>query len=154
DDRLADAVDVAAGGQVHDGVGAEVDGGVELVQFVVDLAGDGGVADVGVDLTSAGDADRHRLQPLGQVDLVGRDDHAPAGDLGADQLGVEILAAGDVVHLGGGLALAGDFELCHRRGSSRASWWRVRTGGREGRREGRAGSRSLRRHYPDQVPGS
>src|SRR5205823_4623499 len=46
DDGPADGVDVAAGGQVHDRVGAEVDGRVQFLQLVVDLAGDGRVADV------------------------------------------------------------------------------------------------------------
>ena len=48
-----------------------------------------------------------------QVDRVGRDDHAAAGDLGADQLRVEVFALGDVLHLGGDDALAGGFELGH-----------------------------------------
>ena len=50
DDRLADGVDVAAGRQVHHRVGAEVHGRVQLFQLAVDVAGDGRVADVGVDL--------------------------------------------------------------------------------------------------------
>jgi hypothetical protein len=112
-DRQADGVDVAAGGQVHDGVGAEVDGGVQLLQFVVDGAGDGRVADVGVDLAGGGDADRHRLQPLRQVDRVGRDDHPAAGHLVADQVSVEVLAAGNVTHLVRDDAPAGGFELGH-----------------------------------------
>ena len=40
---------VAAGGKIHDRVGAVVDGGVELLEFFVDVRGDGGVADVGID---------------------------------------------------------------------------------------------------------
>ena len=113
DDRLADAVDVPAGGQVHHRVGAEVDGGVQLLQFVVHLAGDGRVADVRVDLARRRDADGHRLQLLRQVDRVRGDDHPAAGDLGADQFRVEVLAAGDELHLGGDGALAGGFELGH-----------------------------------------
>src|SRR5262249_36182581 len=111
DDGLADGVDVAAGGQVHDGVGAEVDGGVELLQLVVDLAGDGRVADVGVDLAPGGDADAHRLEAPGQVGLVGGDDHPAAGHLVADQLGLEVLALGDEGHLVGDHAPAGGLKL-------------------------------------------
>src|SRR5262249_7756490 len=111
DDGLADGVDVPPGGQVHDGVGAEVDGRVQLLQLVVDLAGDGRVADVGVDLALGGDADAHRLEAPGQVDLVGGDDHAPAGHLVADQLGLEVLALGDEGHLLGDDAPAGGVQL-------------------------------------------
>jgi hypothetical protein len=46
---------------------------------------------------------------------VGRDDQAAAGDFRADQLDVEVFAAGDVVHLRGDGVLAGGFELGHRR---------------------------------------
>src|SRR5207248_3239187 len=117
DDGLADGVDVAAGGEVHDRVGAQVDGRVQLLQLVVDLAGDGGVADVGVDLAGGRHADGHRLQPLLQVGRVGRDDHAAAGDLVADQPGVQVLAAGDVTHFVRNPALAGGFNLGHEQDS-------------------------------------
>ncbi len=58
DDRLTDGIDVPAGGQVHHRVCAQVDGGVQLLELVVDLARDGGVADIGVDLALCCDADR------------------------------------------------------------------------------------------------
>ncbi len=45
-------------------------------------------------LRAGGDADAHRLEPLLEVDLVGRDDHPAAGDFGADQLRLEALRAG------------------------------------------------------------
>ena len=45
---------------------------------------------------------------------VGRDDHPAPGDLGPDQLGLEVLAPGDVLHLGGDLSLPRLFDLCHR----------------------------------------
>ncbi len=38
-DGFANHRNVAACGQVHDGVGAEVDGGVELAQLFVDVGG-------------------------------------------------------------------------------------------------------------------
>jgi len=113
DDRLADGVDVAAGRQVHHGVGAKVDGGVQLFQLVVDRAGDGGVADVRVDLAQGRDADRHWLEVLLEVVDVGRDDHAAARDLGTNQVGVEVFPLGDEVHLRSDRALAGSFELGH-----------------------------------------
>ena len=88
------------------------DGRVQLLQLVVDLAGDGRVADVGVDL--AGEPTPMAIgSSRREVDRVGRDDHAAAGDLVADQFRVEGLAAGDVVHLVGDDALAGRFDLRH-----------------------------------------
>ena len=78
---------------------AEVDGRVELFQLFVHVAGDGRVADVGVDLGAGGDADPHRLEPLFEMHLVGRNDHPPAGDLVADQLRLKVLAPGDEFHL-------------------------------------------------------
>ena len=78
DDGFANGVNVAAGGEIHDGVGSVVDGGVELFEFFVDVGGDGGVADVGVDFAERFDADGHGLE-FGMVD-VGGDDHASASD--------------------------------------------------------------------------
>ena len=128
DDRLADAVDVAAGREVHHGVGPVVHGVVQFIELAGDITGDGGVADVGVDLDAGHLADRHRVEPLGDVLDVGRDDEAPARDLVADQLGRELFALGDAVHLGGDGALAGAVHLSD------------------------AGHRdSLRRYEPDQV---
>jgi hypothetical protein len=86
-----------------------------------DVGGDGGVADIGVDLDEEVAADRHRLA-FGVVD-VGGDDGAAAGDLVADEFGgdevgdggaeilavaalvarrfaAEVLALGDIFHLG------------------------------------------------------
>ena len=113
DDGPADGVDVAAGGEVHHGVGAEVDGHPELGQLVVDVGGDGRVADVGVDLANGLDADAHRLEPLLEVLAVGGDHHPPPGDLGADRLGVELLARGDEIHLGRDPTEPSLFDLRH-----------------------------------------
>src|SRR3989449_2485468 len=99
DDALADAGDVAAGGEVHHRVGAMVYSVVQLLQLFVDLGGDGRVADVGVDFALEGNADAHRLK-VAMMD-VGRNNGAPAGNLAADQLGFEFLAPGDVIHLFG-----------------------------------------------------
>ena len=60
-----------------------------------------------------GDADAHRLELFRQMDRVGRNDHAAAGHLVADQLRVQVLALGDEMHFGCNDALAGGFELRH-----------------------------------------
>ena len=76
---VADFVDVLAGGKVHHGVGAVVNGVVQLVELAIEAAGDGRVADVGVDFALGGDADAHRLEPLGKVHRVGGDDQSAGG---------------------------------------------------------------------------
>src|SRR5207302_7202989 len=86
DDRLADRVDVAPGGEVHDRVGAVVDRVVQLLELLVDIRLDGGVADVGVDLHARQLADRHGIEPPGEVVYVGGNDQPPAGHLVAHQL--------------------------------------------------------------------
>ena len=99
----------------------------QLVDFLVDRGGDGGVADVRVDLHQEVAADDHRLE-LEVVD-VGGDDRAAARDLVADELGRQSLADRDELHLRRDLALARVVQLRHagvRRGGSpptaRAVW--------------------------------
>jgi hypothetical protein len=84
-DPAADVVDVAPGRQVHHRVGAPTDRPDQFFDFFGGAGGDGGVADVGVDLHQEVAADDDRFE-LGVVD-VGGDDGAAAGDLAADELG-------------------------------------------------------------------
>ncbi len=100
DDRAADGVDVAAGGEIHHRVGAEVDGHFQLGELVVDVGGDGRVADVGVDLAALalipmaiGSSPSERCTVLAGMII------RPARHLGANQLGIERFAASDMVHL-------------------------------------------------------
>jgi hypothetical protein len=79
---------------------------MQLLQLVLDLAGDRRVADVGVDFAPAGHANAHRFEPLGQMVNVGRDDHAPPSDLVADQLDGQVFALGNKLHFGRDRALA------------------------------------------------
>ena len=113
DDRLTDAVDVLARRQVHDGVGAVVDGEMELFELGRLVAGDGRIADVGVDLRAGSDADRHRLELLRQMDDVRRDHHPPAGHLRPDRFLGKVFTLGNEGHLGGDRAGTGLFELSH-----------------------------------------
>ncbi len=113
DDGATDSVDVAAGGEVHHRVGAEVDGHLELGQLVIDVGGDGRIADVGVDLADGLDPDSHRLETLLEVLAVGGDHHPAPGDLVANRFGLEFLARGDEVHLGSDATFASLFDLGH-----------------------------------------
>src|SRR5580700_150431 len=111
DDGFADGGNVAAGAQVHDGVGSVVDGVMQFLQLFVDVGTCGGIADVRVDLTAGGDADGHGLE-IPVMD-VGRDDAATARDLAANQLRLELFALGNVLHLLGDDAVAGKVHLRH-----------------------------------------
>ena len=71
-------------------------------------------------------ADAHRLQ-VGVVD-VGRDDHAAARHLVADQFGGQAFAPGDILHLFGDHALAGVMDLrADRIVHSRGNPWAAHT---------------------------
>ena len=93
DDGLANRGNIAAGGEVHHGVGAVVHGAVQLFEFLGDFGGDRGVADIGVDLAAEGDADAHGLERA-MID-VGGNDGAAAGHLAANQFRLELFAPGD-----------------------------------------------------------
>src|SRR5262249_40392925 len=110
---LANAVDVAAGREVHHCVGAEVNSGVQLVELFVDFAGDGGVADVGVDFARGGHADGHGFQALLQMHGVRRDHHTTASNLVADKVGSKLLALGHVAHGVGDRSFSCSFNLRH-----------------------------------------
>ena len=109
DDGLADRGDVAAGGKIHHGVRAVVHGAVQLLEFLGDLGGDRGIADIGVDLAAEGDADAHGLERA-MID-IGGDDGAAAGDFAAHQFGLDLFAPGDILHLFGDDALAREVHL-------------------------------------------
>ena len=108
---VADVRDVAARGQVHHGIRAVPETAPQLVQLAAGIAVDLAVADVRIDLAARSDADAHRLQ-LGMV-RVGGDDHPPSRHFAADQLGRQVLAAGDVLHLLRRHALPCEVHLRH-----------------------------------------
>ena len=101
DDPFARGVDVAPRGEVHDRVGAPADRPHHLLHFLLDRRGDGGVADIGVDLVEEVPADDHRLG-FRVVD-IGGDDGAAARDFAAHefrrheggQRGAEALPVGE-----------------------------------------------------------
>ena len=108
---LADAVDIAAGRQIHHRVGAVVYRGVQLLQLLLHVRAHRRIADVGVDLAQRIHADAHRLQ-LGMVD-VGRNDQLAFGNFGAHQLRRDLLALGHVQHLFGDQSFARKVHLGH-----------------------------------------
>ncbi len=120
-DPFAGVMNVAARAEVHHGVRAPADRPDHLVDFGSHIAGDGRVADVGVDLDQEIAPDRHRLA-LGVVD-VGGDDRPAARDflphefrrdivrnfraealaiahIGAQHLAAQVFAGCDIFHLG------------------------------------------------------
>ena len=111
DDRLARDVDVLAGGEVHDGIGAVLHREQELVHLFIYRRGDGGVPDVRVDFDGGDLADGHGLEGAGEVVYVRGDYEAAAGDLGSDELRGEGFALGDELHRGGDFAGAREGHL-------------------------------------------
>ena len=99
---LARLVDVTARRQVHDRVSTPEGGPSQLVDFLGDRRGDGGVSDVGVDLHEEVPADDHRLE-LRMVD-VGGNDRPPARHLRPHELRRKTLADGDELHFRRNLA--------------------------------------------------
>ncbi len=88
-DPLAGLVNVAAGGEIHDGVGAPAGGPDQLFDLLLNAGGDRRVADVGVDLHQKIAADDHRLR-FRVVDVAG-DDGATSGHLIAHKFGGDVL---------------------------------------------------------------
>ncbi len=109
DDRFADCGNVAAGGKVHHGIRAVVDGTMEFFKLVADFRSGCGISNVGIDFAAACNADSHRLE-IAVMD-IGGNDGAAARDFAADQFRFELLALGNVFHLLGNDALAGEVHL-------------------------------------------
>ena len=108
-DRLADESYVAAGGKVHDSVGAILDRLEKLLQFIFNIGRHGGIDDHGVDLASSSDADTHRLEI--EVVHVGGDDHSPTSDFIPDEFRFQLLPLCYVPHLPGNYSGTGVVDL-------------------------------------------
>ena len=113
-------MDVGARREVHERVAAPFAAPDGFLHLLVDAAGGGGVADVGVYLDEEVAAYDHGFG-LGVVD-VGRQDGAPGSDFLAHEFGrdvgldaqlgaVHVLAYGHVLHLGRNDALLGEVHL-------------------------------------------
>ena len=102
-------MNIAAGREVHHRVSAIVDGGVQLLQFFVNVRSDRRVTDVGVDLAERGHADAHGVQ-FRMID-VGRNNHAAAGDFFTNQFRRDFFAVSDVSYFLSQDALAGIMHL-------------------------------------------
>ncbi len=115
DQPFADGVDVAAGGKIHHRVGAPPYRPHHLFHFLGHARGNGGIADVGIDLGEKIAADDHRLG-FRMID-IGGDNGAAAGnfathEFGRDRIGdrrteilpvarcgtAKVLASGDEFH--------------------------------------------------------
>ncbi len=110
DDRFAALIEVAAGGEVHHGVGPPAFGPLEFVDFFIGAAGDRRGSHIGVDLRLRRPPDRHRIELVAQVNLVRGNDHAPGCDFVAHLNRREMpFPLGDACHLGRDDAEAGVF---------------------------------------------
>src|SRR5215207_3851425 len=106
DDRFAGLVQRVAGREVHYRIGAVFHRELELLELAIDVAGDGGVADVRVDLDLRHLSHGHRHERAGEVVYVGGNDEAAAGHLTPHELGAQLLPLGDDTHRVGDDAVA------------------------------------------------
>ena len=98
DEFLAEEARLAGVGEIHDSVGAELLGGVNLLPFHVGVRDVARDAQVHVHLGGKAFAHAARFEPHLEVADVRRDGDAPGGDAGADELWVAVLALGDGAH--------------------------------------------------------
>src|SRR5579885_2132294 len=106
---FADFRNVAAGGEIHDGVGAKLYGHVQLTEFLINVGGHGRVADIGVDFAPGRNANGHWFQ-LRMVDVC-RNDESACSDFRANELRGEVFAFGDELHFLGDDAFARKVHL-------------------------------------------
>src|ERR1700693_4419651 len=84
---------------------------MELFQLLVNVRGSRGIADVGVDLASGGDADAHGFQIA--VVHIGGNNQVPASDFAGNQLRGNLPAPRYKAHLFGTYAAARPVHLGH-----------------------------------------
>ena len=111
DHLLAEGTGLAGVGEVHDGIGAAVDGDADLLPL---LGCVGLVArDAEVDVDFGGEALAHAARGEAALDMadICRDGNGPPGHAFADVLGVAPLVLGHGAHLRGDLARAGEVHL-------------------------------------------
>ena len=82
---------------------------MQFLQLFIDIRAGRGVADVGVDLTFAGDADSHGLKI--PVIHVGGNDHPTTRHFAADQFGFQLFALGNELHFFGDCVLPRQMHL-------------------------------------------
>ncbi len=105
----ADAGNIAARGQIHDGVRAVMNRAMQLLEFLGDLRSHRRIADIGVDLAAEGDADAHRLERA--VMDIGGNNGAAAGHFAAHEFRLDLLPASDMFHFFSDDALTGEVHL-------------------------------------------
>src|SRR6266404_1802243 len=127
-DRAPDSIDVAAGREIHHGVGAVLDRDLELFDLAVHVGRHLRIADVGVDLHPCNLPDRHRLEGGREMVDVGGDYETPDCDLIAHQLERKLLALGDEAHRIGDLVPTRVMHLrtCFHRSTPYAGTNRIR----------------------------
>ena len=110
--RAAHSGNIAAGGQIHDGIGADINRGLQFGQLGLNRAEIGGSAEVGIDLGAQTFADAEGREVF-MLDIGGNDNIA-VRNAGADEFHVQFFLCGDDFHLRRNNTFSGHFELCHK----------------------------------------
>ena len=106
---FANLVNVAAGRKIHDSVGAVMNGRVQLFELLVNVRGNGGIADIGVDLAQRRHADAHGLKF--RVIDVRWNNHAAAGHFVANEFRRKLFSLRYIGHFFCDHTLAGIVHL-------------------------------------------
>ncbi len=107
-------VEVSSGAQVHNSVGARVEGDLHLLQFFIDRRAYGACTDICIDLCSQDSAYADGFEVGLEVKYVGGDDDSACGDFVAYKLRVEAFTLCDESALVGYPAVFSELKLsCH-----------------------------------------
>jgi hypothetical protein len=155
----ANRVEIAAGAEVHDRIGANRQGRFHLLDLGLDRAADAAGANIGIDFRPELPPDARGPEIVPEMNSVGRN-HQPAGrHLLTNHYRLQILTRGDVPHGVGDGAGLGFGQLCRHDSLLLAANKKNRFCGEAIHRIGISLSIAfLRRHirwfgvYPDQVP--
>ena len=103
---------IAAGGQIHNRIGADRNGSLQFFQFGLNRTVIGRGTEIGVNLGAQTFTDTEGSEIFMLV--ISRNDNIAVSNSGADKFHVQFFLCGDDFHLRRNNAFAGHFQLCHK----------------------------------------